>query len=497
MSGESERNVPETKGSIARTGATGGAMDPGILAWSSSLSDDLPFYAEDVLGSAAHVTMLARTGLVPVADARTIRDALLAFLAKPAHEALGVEDEQEENIHMAVEGALTRQLGGVAWRLHTARSRNDQVALDLRLYVRGAAATTLKMVAELATELVDRAEREKDLVLPAYTHRQRAQPISGAFFIGAWVESVLRAAEAIEFALARTNVLPLGSGACSGTSLPIDRALVARLLAFPSVTANALDTVGDRDFALDWVWGGARASLALSRIAADIVDFSTSEWGFVTLDGSIAAGSSMMPQKKNPDVFELLRGSAAGAIGDVTALLSLVKGLPGGYNRDQQHDRRPLLAVLPRVCGDVNVLRLALPHVQFVPERCAAGLADGSTQATDLAEALVRAGVPFREAYKAVGALVAIARDEGVSLASIGEVRAKSIHPALNADALAALDPIRAVAAKESAGGTGPRAVAAQLESARGRARDLHARASAVPTLQSLARAIAAEPLTE
>ena len=482
MSAEGGRNVPETKGSIARTGATGEAMVPSILAWSSSLTDDLQFFAEDVVGSAAHVTMLARTGLVAEADARTIREGLLALLEGSPHDALGLDDNAEEDVHMAVEAALTRRLGPVAGRLHTARSRNDQVALDLRLYVRGAAAMTLKMVAELATELIDRAEREKDLVLPAYTHRQRAQPISGAFFVGAWAESVLRAAEAIEFALVRTNALPLGSGACSGTSLPIDRALVARLLAFPRLTENALDTVGDRDFALDWVWGGARASLSLARIAADVIDFSTSEWGYVTLDGSIAAGSSMMPQKKNPDVFELLRGSAAGAVGDVTSLLTLVKGLPSGYNRDQQHDRRPLLAVAPRVCGDANVLRLALPHVHFVPERCAAGLADGSTQATDLAEALVRSGVPFREAYKAVGALVAIARAEHVSLASIGEVRAKSVHPALTAAALSALDPIRAVAA--------------QLESARGRARDLHARAAAVPSIQSLARAIAAEPLT-
>ncbi len=497
MMSERERNVPETKGSIARTGATGGAMIPAILEWSSSMTDDLQFYAEDIAGSAAHVTMLARTGLVSVADAKTIRDGLLALLEGSPREALGLDEHDEEDVHMAVEGELGKRLGPVAGRLHAARSRNDQVALDLRLYVRRAAATTLTMVSELALELVERAQKEKELVLPAYTHRQRAQPVSGAFLIGAWVEGVLRAAEAIEFALARANILPLGSGACSGTSLPIDRALVARLLAFPRTSANALDTVGDRDFALDWVWGGARASLALARIAGDIVDFSTSEWGFVTLDGSIAAGSSMMPQKKNPDVFELLRGSAAGAVGDVTSLLTLVKGLPSGYNRDQQHDRRPLLAVQSRVCGDANVLRLALPHVHFVPERCAAGLADGATQATDLAEALVRAGVPFREAYKAVGALVAIARDEQVSLASIGEVRARSVHPALTAEALGALDPIRAVAAKESAGGTGPRAVAAQLASARARAGELHARAAAIPSIQSLARAIANEPLTE
>ena len=204
----------------------------------------------------------------------------------------------------------------------------------------------------------------------------------------------------------------------------------------------------------------------------------------------------MMPQKKNPDVFELLRGSAADAVGDVTSLLTLMKGLPSGYNRDQQHDRRAHSRRRSRASAATQRLRLALPHVHFVPERCAAGLADGSTQATDLAEALVRAGVPFREAYRAVGELVAIARDEGVSLASLGDSARRSVHPALTAHALAALDPIRAVAAKESAGGTGPRAVAAQLASARARATELHARASAVPTIRTLARAIATEPLT-
>ncbi|HEY2509645.1 MAG TPA: argininosuccinate lyase, partial [Polyangiaceae bacterium] len=292
-------------------------MIPRLLTWSSSLHDDLRFWAEDVVGSAAHVTMLAQAGLVSVEDAKVLRGALVAMLGQSPQEALELDRHEEEDVHMAVEGALTRKLGAVAGRLHTARSRNDQVALDLRLYVRRVASETLADVASLAIDLIARAEKEKGLILPAYTHRQRAQPISGAFLVGAWVEGVLRAAETLDFALTRTNVLPLGSGACSGTSLPIDRALVAELLGFPRITANALDTVGDRDFALDWVWAGTRASLTLARVGADVVDFTTTEFGFAKLDGSIAAGSSMMPQKKNPDVFELLRGSAGDAIGDV------------------------------------------------------------------------------------------------------------------------------------------------------------------------------------
>jgi argininosuccinate lyase len=481
----------DTEAGIARTGATGAAMLSELVTWSSSLDDDLQFWPMDVLGSAAHVTMLGRTGLVSADDARELRGALLEVLAEGE-----VELGAEEDVHMAVEALLTRKLGAVAGRLHTARSRNDQVALDLRLYVRSAASALLAQVGDLAERIVDRAEHERDVVLPAYTHRQRAQPISAAFLLGAWAEQILRAAEVLDFALTRANVLPLGSGACSGTSLPIDRALVARLLGFPAVTANALDTVGDRDFALDWTWAGARASLALARVAADVIDLSTAEFGMVRLDGEIAAGSSMMPQKKNPDVFELLRGSAAGAIGDVTSMMTLMKGLPSGYNRDQQHDRRAVLAVAPRVSGDVAALVLALPHVHFVRERCAEALADGSTQATDLAEALVRTGVPFREAYKAVGALVALAQSEHVALAALGETRARSVHPAFTTEALAVLDPVRAVAAKESAGGTGPRAVAAQLESARARAAAFKARAATVPALDALARAVGAEPLT-
>jgi argininosuccinate lyase len=489
------RNERETIGSIARTSATGGGMLTELLTWSSSLAHDRAMVREDLVGSAAHVTMLSRTGLVAVEDGRALRGELLALL--DAHEGGTLAlAEGEEDVHMAVEAELGRRLGAVAGRLHTARSRNDQVALDLRLHVRAAAAVTLGELALLVTELASRAEREKDLVLPAYTHRQRAQPVSGAFFLGSWIEALLRAAEVVAFALERTNVLPLGSGACSGTSLPIDRALVARLLSFPRVTANALDTVGDRDFALDWAWAGARASIALARVAADVVDFSTSEFGFVVLDGEVSAGSSMMPQKKNPDIFELVRGKSAGAIGDVMALLALVKGLPSGYNRDQQEDREPLLGVAPRVRGSIRALRVALPHVHFVVERCAAALADGSTQATDLAEALVRTGLPFREAYKAVGALVRAATDERVTLASFDEARAKRVHPAFTEEALASLSPSRAVAAKESAGGTGPRAVAAQLDAARVRAADFAATARSLPTLDALARAIAAEPLT-
>ncbi len=483
--------------SIARTKATGTEMLPELVRWSSSFDDDRAFVREDLIGSAAHVTMLARTGLVPRSDAGKLRGALLEMLDQARAGTLELP-EGEEDVHMAVEALLAARLGAsVAGRLHTARSRNDQVALDLRLYVRAEAARVLAACADLARYLTERAGQEGDVLLPAYTHRQRAQPVTGAFLMCAWCTDLLRAAETVDFALARTNELPLGSGACSGTSLPIDRALVQRLLRFDRLTLNALDTVGDRGFLLDYAYATTRVGLALGKMAADLVDMATSEFALVRLGGEIASGSSMMPQKKNPDVFELVRGKASGAIGDLVLLLTLVKGLPSGYNRDQQEDRRAILAAGPRTLGALRAMTLALPHVTFDPLQGRKALEGGATQATDLAEALVRRGVPFREAYKAVGALVRAAADAGSSLSQLGEVQAKAIHPALDATTLAALDPERAVRAKESPGGTGPNAVLAQTSALAARATQLAASAARGFDAEDLARDVARESLEE
>jgi len=479
---------------IARTSATGsGGMLPELLDWSSSFRDDLALVQEDLVGSAAHVTMLARTGIVSVSDARVLRDALRALLDEAKDGKLALP-ANEEDVHMAVEAELGKRVGAVAGRLHTARSRNDQVALDLRLHVRGQGVSLLGEVAALVDALADRASGEKDVLLPAYTHRQRAQPVSAAFLVSAWGIQLARAAEVVAFAIERLE-MPLGSGACSGTSLPIDRALTARLFAPWKATQNALQTVGDRDFALDWTWATARVVLALGRIASDLVDFSTSEFALVKLDGAISAGSSMMPQKKNPDIFELVRGKSARATGNVVAMLTLMKGLASGYNRDQQEDRGPLLEAGRLARGCTKIVGLSLPHVAFDAEQGRRALDEGFTQATDLAEALVRKGVPFREAYKAVGALVAEAVRDGVGLRAVAEARAKAIHPALDAQALLALDPATAVAAKESFGGTGPRSVDAQITWLREQASALSARASAQGSLETVARRIFDEPL--
>src|ERR1019366_3274531 len=318
---------------IARTSATGaGGMLPELLAWSSSFRDDRALVREDLIGSAAHVTMLARTGIVSPADARSLRDALRALYNEACAGTLALPSD-EEDVHMAVEAELGKRVGAVAARLHTARSRNDQVALDLRLHVRDQGVALVRELSALVAALADRAAREKDVLLPAYTHRQRAQPVSAGFLVAAWGIGLVRATQTVIFGLDQIE-MPLGSGACSGTSLPIDRALVARLFAPWEPTRNALQTVGDRDFALDWTWGVARVVLALGRLATDVVDFSTSEFGLVRRDGAISAGSSMMPQKKNPAIFELVRGKSTRAVGNVVAMLALMKGLASGYNRD-------------------------------------------------------------------------------------------------------------------------------------------------------------------
>lgn len=485
----------EKAAGIARTDATGRVeMIPELLAWSSSLAPDRSFVREDILGSAAHVTMLRKVGLLEADDARKLRGALLAMYDEAAAGKLVLSDG-EEDVHMAIEGLLTQSLGDVGKRLHTARSRNDQVALDLRLHVRDQAARTLGDVALLVNELADRAAREKDVILPAYTHRQRAQPVSAAFLISAWSMQLLRAADVLALAVARANESPLGSGACSGTSLPIDRSVVCHLLSFSAVTANALDTVGDRDFVLDWTWAGARVLLALSRLSTDVIDFTTSEFAFLEIGDAVAAGSSMMPQKKNPDMFELVRAKASRGVGNVMAMLTLVRGLPTGYNRDFQDDRLAVLDTGPLVRGATSTVRLALQHLTFDPERCLASVSDGSTQATDIAEALVRKGLPFREAYKATGALVHLARERKIDLAKVTVDDAKGIHAAFDASILAVTDPRVAVAAKKSTGGTAPERVEEQIGWVRAAATELRYKADSVPTLDDLRKAIEAETI--
>jgi len=465
---------------LAKTEAAGErGLLPEVLAFTSSLPLDRQLLREDLAGSLAHLTMLARCGIVPRQAALAIRGELVKLwdldpLQLPA----------EEDVHMAVEARLTTALGETAGMLHTARSRNDQVALDLRLHVREQTARALDEVARLLGSLVARAREEKDTILPSYTHRQRAQPVSLSYLLCGYAAMFARDADTLRAVLDAADALPLGVGAIAGTSLPIDREITRKLLRFGRLTENGLDTVGDRDFALDFAYAAARALLHASRVATDMIDFSSAEFGFVRLEGSIACGSSMMPQKRNPDVFELIRGKAGRAVGNLTGLLVTVKGLPGGYNRDLQEDRQPLLETGPLLQAVFSVLRLE--HVRFDPERTLRAVESDYTQATDLAEALALKGVPFRTAYQLVGKLVRTCQEQGLPLAKATPQLARQIDPRFDDEVMRATDPRASVARKRNAGGTGPAQVQEQIEALEQKAGRAAEAGRAVPRLHDL-----------
>jgi argininosuccinate lyase len=470
---------------LAKTDAAGSrGLLPEVLAFSSSLSLDRQLLREDLIGSLAHVTMLGRQKVISAADAQAIRQGLVALWERDQKGELQLPDE--EDVHMAVEVELNRTIGKPAALLHSARSRNDQVATDLRLHVREACVTTIESLAGLIAELTQRARTDQHVMLPSYTHRQRAQPISLAYWLASYGSAFLRDMQAFTFALEQADVLSLGVGAISGTSLDIDRETTRGLLGFSRTSLNGLDTVGERDFALDYLYATARFFVHASRLSTDFIDFTTSEFGFASLSGDISMGSSMMPQKKNPDVFELIRGKSGRAIGNLMGLLTTVKGLPGGYNRDLQEDRGPLLETGPLLRGTLEVLRLALPRVTFDAAKCRRGLDEGFTQATDLAEALVKKGMPFRTAYQVVGSLVRKCQEQGVPMAGVSLELAASVDPALDAKTLEVLEPSGAIARKRSEGSTGPESVEKQLKALTDQSTELLRRASKIPRLAQL-----------
>ena len=468
-------------GPIVGTGAAGGGTQllPEVLEFSTSLPFDRQLLREDLLGSLAHVVMLGRTGLIPREAAAKIRAALAGLWN-------ATDLPLDEDVHMAVETLLSRELGETAGMLHTARSRNDQVALDLHLHVREQCALALEELAALLAELAERARAEKETLLPGYTHRQRAQAVSAAYYLCGYGAMFARDVDALAFVLEQVDVLPLGVGALAGTSLRIDRDVVRKLLGFAGLTANGMDTVGNRDFALDFAYAASRSLTHASRVATDVIDFATAEFATVRLDDEIAMGSSMMPQKRNPDLFELIRGKAGRALGNLTTLLVTVKGLPGGYNRDLQEDRLPILETGPLLRSVLRMLRTGLAHLRFDRERGLLALADGATAATDVAEALAQTGIPFRTAYKLTGALVRKCLEAGVPLSKAPLALAQGIDPRFTAGILGTADARASVSRKKNAGGTGPESIDAQIAWLAQRAEAARARAAKVPRLESL-----------
>ncbi len=454
---------------IARTDATGsGGLAPEVLAFTSSLADDRALVREDLIGSLAHVTMLGRQGIVPSADAQALREALLELWQRQRSSSLDLPDE--EDVHMAIETLLDRKLGEVSGKLHTGRSRNDQIALDLRLYSREPVRLTLQALARWLESLAAGAVAARSTLIPAYTHRQRAQAVSVGYLLCGYGMMLGRDVELLVYVLTSLDRSQLGVGAIAGTGLPTDRDLVRQWLGFSRLTENGLDTVGDRDFALDLSYAAARCQLHASRVAADMIDFASSEFGFVKLSDRIACGSSLMPQKKNPDLFELIRGKAGRSVGNLMQLFTILRGLPTGYQRDLQEDRASVLGAGPGMIGVLEALRTGLTEVVFDGARGRAVIQTEQMQAVDVAEGLVKAGLPFRRAYQAVGKAVARLRADGKGLAEVTRDHFPELPEAAAQAALAARDPIAAVERKESIGGTGPRSVEAQIASIRAKA---------------------------
>jgi len=434
-------------------GRFSGATDPTVERFSASIAFDRALVRQDLRSSRAHARMLAAQGLVSEAD----RDAILEGLDALGSEIAGgtfAWDPALEDVHMHVETRLRERIGEPAARLHTGRSRNDLVATDLALYLRETSLAAERGLLGLRGVLVERAREHVDTVLPGYTHLQRAQPVRLAHHWLAYVEMLGRDGERFAGVRERVRLSPLGSGALAGTTLPLDRDATARELGFDGPTRNSLDTVAARDAALEFLAAGAIAMTHLSRLSEELVLWSTAEFGFVELSDAYSTGSSLMPQKKNPDVPELVRGKAGRAIGNLVALLTAVKGLPLTYNRDLQEDKEPVFdtAATLRDCLEVTTGAVATLEVQI--DRMRAAAEDPMLLATDLAEALVREGVAFRDAHEVVGRVVAHCVEKKVSLASLSREDLVAFHPAFPAGANELLDLERALEQRSLVGGT-------------------------------------------
>jgi argininosuccinate lyase len=425
---------------------------------------DRDLYEYDIAGSIAHATMLGRQGIIPAEDAAKIVAGLREV--REEFRAGRVEWRPElEDIHTHIEAALRERIGEAAGRLHTARSRNDQVALLNRLLVRDLCDRAAEGCAALISVLCDLAEKHAGHPMPGYTHLQRAQPVTLGHHLLAYGEMLLRDRDRFRDCRKRTNVMPLGSGALAGSPYPLDREMVAGALGFEAVSRNSLDATADRDFMAEFAAAGAIAQAHLSRLAEEIVLWSTAEFGFVTLPDTFATGSSMMPQKKNPDVAELARGRTGRVYGELVNLLTMLKGLSLAYNRDLQEDKAAVLGVAGAVVPTLRVFAAMLPELQFNLERMREAASAGFALATDVADYLVKKGMPFRQAHGVVGALVRECEQRGCDLHELPFEVYREASPLFEPDVLE-ITVDSALAARDVVGGTAPsrvRAAAAEL----------------------------------
>ncbi|MBU7580361.1 MAG: argininosuccinate lyase [Porphyrobacter sp.] len=449
----------------------GGRFADGPSAIMREINASIPFdkalWRQDIAASKAHVAMLGAQGIIAADDARVIADGLDAVAAEYA--ANGVpEDWDREDIHMTTEGRLAELIGPVAGRLHTARSRNDQVATDFRLWVRDAFGQMDEGLAALQRALVTRAGEHAGDIMPGFTHLQTAQPVTLGHHLMAYYEMIRRDRARIADAKARMNECPLGSAALAGTGFPIDRAATAAALGFDRPTANSLDAVSDRDFALDFLWSCSATALHLSRLAEELILWASQPFGFIRLPDSLSTGSSIMPQKKNPDAAELVRGHSGRVIGSLTSLMITMKGLPLAYSKDMQDDKPPVFEAAALMGLSIAAMTGMIAGATFNTARMRAAAELGYATATDLADWLVReAGIPFREAHHITGAAVKLAESRGLALDQLPLSDLQAIDVRIDESVYGALSVDASVAARASYGGTAPDQVRSQVAAAR------------------------------
>ena len=440
-------------------------VDKAVEKYVASISFDLRLYKHDIAGSTAHAQMLAKQELISKKDAELIVSGLVSIRDEIEQGKFEFKPELED-IHMNIESRLFEKIGDVAGKLHTARSRNDQVALDMRLFVKEAISETISRLKDFQLVLLDIAEANKAVIMPGYTHLQQAQPVLFAHHLLAYFEMTQRDVVRFQDCLKRTDVLPLGSGALAGVAYPVDRNFIAQKLGFSEVSANSLDAVSDRDFVIEYEAAAAISMMHISRLAEEIVLWSSAEFGFVELDEAYATSSSIMPQKKNPDVAELARGKTGRVYGNLLSLLTIMKGLPLAYNRDMQEDKEGLFDTVDTLISTLEVFTGLIKTLKTNSARMEQPMTGSYILATDLADYLVKKGLPFRQAHSIVGKLVqyAIGKSKGFQELSLDEYR---VFSPLFADDVYSITVKTSVQARNTVGGTAPAQVVAALSRAK------------------------------
>ncbi len=452
---------------VSRSGRFAGGPAADVAQFTQSVSFDRRLWRHDIIGSLVHADMLRKIGVLSRADRNAIVRGLEA-IAREIEQGKFRWKPELEDVHMNLEAELTRRVPAGA-KLHTARSRNDQVALDVRLWLRDEIVLLLGEIIDLQRALVGLGGKNSDVLIPGYTHLQRAQPVYLAHHLLAYVEMLERDCERLWDGYSRVNICPLGSGAIAGSTLPLDRVFVAKLLGFvdaggrPQLTQNSMDAVSDRDFVVEFCAAGALLAVHLSRLAEDLILWTSAEFNFITIADTYTTGSSLMPQKKNPDIAELARGKSGRVIGNLVALLTLLKGLPMTYNRDLQEDKERLFDTADTVRATTRLMAAMLRNTKANRAACAAAAGDPALLATDLADYLVKKGMSFRQAHHVVGAVVALAEKLGKPLNQLRLAELQSVDKAFGRDALGVFDLKRAMAKRNLAGAPGTREVAKQL----------------------------------